>query len=510
MSASNMAWIMAPLLIPLGAAILMLLGRPLMGLGTTRLLGLLGVLAQLGAALWLLALVAQGNILVHALGDWPAPFGIVLVADRLAVWMLLLTALLALGALGEAMQGTDATSRHFHALFQLQLFGLNGAFLTGDLFNLFVFFEVLLLASYGLLLHGGGARRTGAGLQFVVVNLAGSTLFLFAAGTLYGLTGTLNLADLAQRLPSIPPDDLGLVRAGALLLFGVFALKAALFPLHPWLPSAYAATSPAVAALFAIMTKVGVYALLRMQTLLFGPEAGGFAGLYAPWELVLGLITLALGALGALAARELGLQIGYLVILSVGTLLTAFGLGSAPALSAGLYYLAHSTLAAGAAFLLAGRMAQGRGALRDRLESGPVLAGAPLLGGLFFLSAILLAGLPPFSGFLGKWMLLSAALDHPAALGWVMALVLGGGLLAVVALARSGSVLFLSATGSPSRARHAIALSPLAPLLWLLALALGLTLAAGPLSTFTTAIATDLLAPERYIEAVLGQAGGSL
>lgn len=498
------AWVMAPLLIPLSGAILILLVRPYVRLNWRRAINLAAVVAQLAAALWLFVLVREGEILVHMLGNWPAPFGIVLVADRLAVWMLVLSALLALGALAHAVRGTDGGSRHFHSLFQLQLLGLNGAFLTGDLFNLFVFFEVLLLASYGLLLHGGGARRTGAGLHFVVLNLAGSTLFLFAAGTLYGLTGTLNLADLAVRLAQIAPETVGLVRAGALLLFGVFALKAALAPLHLWLPASYGATSAAVAALFAIMTKVGVYALLRIQTLMFGPDGGGFAGLYAPWALVLGLITIALGAIGALGARELRVQIGYLVVLSVGTLMSAMALGSVSSISAGLYYLAHSTLAAGAAFLLAEHIGRGRGALDDQLRPGPTLPAAPLLGGLFFLSAMLLAGLPPFSGFLGKWMLLQAALDH-AWFGWVMALVLGAGLLAIVALARSGSVLFLGATGAVPQ--HAVPRN-LAPLLWLLALCLGLTLAAGPLSELSTAIARDLLQPELYIRAVLGRAGG--
>nr|MCU0809348.1 monovalent cation/H+ antiporter subunit D [Candidatus Contendobacter sp.] len=227
-------WVIAPVLLPLLAGILLLLlGRanPLWH----RVLSVFAVLIQIRLALVLVTATGSGDILVYALGNWPAPFGIVLVADRLATWMLVITALLALFALLYAIRGEDRAGRHFHVLFQLQLFGLNGAFLTGDLFNLFVFFEILLLASYGLLLHGGGRRRTRAGLHFVVVNLVGSALFLFAVGTLYGVLGTLNMADLAIRVAAAPLESIPLVRAAGLLLFGVFALKAALLPFYLWL-----------------------------------------------------------------------------------------------------------------------------------------------------------------------------------------------------------------------------------------------------------------------------------
>ncbi|WP_262422825.1 proton-conducting transporter transmembrane domain-containing protein [Brevundimonas denitrificans] len=166
--------------------------------------------------------------------------------------------------------GLDRKGWHFHPLFQFQLLGLNGAFLTGDLFNLFVFFEVMLLASYGLMLHGQGAARLKAGVQYVIINLAGSTLFLVAVGMLYGVTGTLNMADMALRVAAAPEGDQALIKAASLLLITVFALKAALVPLHFWLPRTYASTSGAVAALFAIMTKVGAYSIIRVTTLIFG------------------------------------------------------------------------------------------------------------------------------------------------------------------------------------------------------------------------------------------------
>lgn len=260
---------MLPLLVPLltGIALVLLRGS---ATRVRRSVSMTAAVILVIVALQLLTASADGSIAVYRLGNWPAPFGIVLVADRLATAMVALTALLGACALLYAIQGADRAGRHFHVLFQFQLFGLNGAFLTGDLFNLFVFFEVLLIASYGLLLHGGGKLRTRAGLHYVVVNLIGSTLFLFAVGTLYGVLGTLNLAHIAQRMADLPEREAGIASAAGLLLFVVFALKAALAPLHLWLPAAYANTSAPVAALFAIMTKVGAYAILRIYTLVFG------------------------------------------------------------------------------------------------------------------------------------------------------------------------------------------------------------------------------------------------
>ncbi|MDP1708872.1 MAG: monovalent cation/H+ antiporter subunit D [Gammaproteobacteria bacterium] len=512
--------VIAPVLLPLLAGILLLLLRrrnlPLQRaagansfahLTLQRALSVTAVAAQIGLAAGLMAAVSGGDILVYALGDWPAPFGIVLVADRLSAWMLLITALLSLFALLYAIRGADHAGAHFHVLFQLLLFGLNGAFLTGDLFNLFVFFEILLLASYGLLLHGGGRRRTRAGLHFVVINLAGSTLFLFAIGTLYGVLGTLNMADLAVKVAATPPENVPLVRAAGLLLFGVFALKAALLPLYLWLPAAYAHTSAPVAALFAIMTKVGAYSILRVYTLIFGDQAGPAANLIEPWLLPLALVTLAVGMLGAVASTHLRQQVAYLVVASIGSLLTAFGLNSAAGIAAGLYYLPHTTFTLAAFFLLADAIANRRGPLGDRLDPGPVIANSRLLGALFFVTAILAAGLPPLSGFLGKFLILRAALEHPA-LPWVMGVLLVTALLGLIALARSGSLLFYRAqpaeTAVPAAAPGG---GELAPIMGLLALCLALTIWAGPATDFARATAGQLLQPYHYVHAVLGGGG---
>jgi multicomponent K+:H+ antiporter subunit D len=495
--------VIAPLLVPLiGGILLVLLG----GSATPqrRTLSMIAIQALFGVSLFLLLMVWNGDILVYEAGNWPAPFGIVLVADRLSAAMVFLTSLLALFTMLHAVQGSDRSGRQFHVLFQFQLLGLNGAFLTGDLFNLFVFFEVLLIASYGLLLHGHGAERSRAGLHYVIVNLVGSSLFLFAVGTLYGVLGTLNMADLSLRVAALPAADLELVRAAGLLLCLVFALKAALAPLHLWLPGAYAAAGHASAAIFAIMTKVGAYSIARIYTLIFGPEAGALAGLVQPWLLLLGLVTIVIGSIGVLAGRRLALVAAHLVVVSAGTLLTAFGIGGAAALTAGLFYMLHSTLVAAALFLLTDNLSNTRGIYRDRLVAGPQLPAANLLGGLFLVLTVAVAGLPPLSGFLGKLMVLKAALGSP----WmplIYGVVLITSLLTLVALVRAGSTLFFK---TDPRAGNATLpnMADLIPVIALAGASVVLMVYAGPIYSFTAATAAQLLDPAAYIAAVLGNA----
>lgn len=501
-----MLWVIAPVLLPLiGGSLQLVVGR--LGLPAQRVLGLLlaGGLVALGIKV--LTLAQAGDTLVYNLGNWPAPFGIVLVLDRLSAMMVLLTSVLAVAALGYAnLMRVDEKGSHFHVLFQLQLFGLNGAFLTGDVFNLFVFFEVLLLASYGLLLHGSGAGRTRAGLHYVVINLIGSTLFLFAVGALYGAVGTLNIADMAQKVAAAPAERSGLIASAGLLLLVVFALKAAMFPLYLWLPQAYANTSAPVAAFFAIMTKVGVYAIIRVHGTVFGEQAGALAWLHMPWVLAGGLVTLVLAALGVMAARGLREQVAYLVLASVATLLIAVGLNGAEALAAGLYYLLHSTLLAGAFFLLADQIRRGRGAASDRFDAVVRMRDRRWLGIGFFFSAVALAGLPPMSGFIGKIMILEAALAHP---WWwcVLASTLTASLIILVALVRSGSFLFYRPQGMALSENVQLGEPPEKSALWvigsLLVIAPILVLFAGPVMDYTTKTATQLQQVPAYIDAVM-------
>ncbi len=500
------AWLIAPVAIPaLTAALLVLAMRQ--SLAVQRALSLTATMLQLAVAVGLYAVAGEGAPLAYRLGDWPAPFGIVLVLDRLAATFLLLTSGLAMAVLVAALGTWDRRGRHFHALFQFQLLGLNGAFLTGDLFNLFVFFEVLLIASYGLMLHGGGAPRLKAGFHYVAINLIGSTVFLFAAGILYAVTGTLNMADLALKVPQVAAGDQGLLAAGALLLLAVFAIKSAMVPLHWWLPRAYGAASPPAAALFAIMTKVGAYAIIRVSTLIFGADAGALAEIASPWILPVGIVTLVLGTVGVLANRSLVDVVCYALIASMGTLLIAIGLASAAGLAAALYYAVQSTLACAALFLLAGALGP------DRERHAPPAVGAPpglLFAGVYFLLAMAIVGMPPLAGFIGKLLILEAgrAADHT---GPVWTAILVTSLLMILGFARLGIQIFWTAPASAQGAHDplAVRIGPVWAIGALTAAVVALGVLAGPVMADMDALAEQVLAPGRYIATVLGPDAGS-
>ena len=472
------------------------------------MISLFGCGALLLIALALFVRAYDGTISVYALGQWSAPFGIVLVLDRLSALMLLLTSVLAMIALCHAViTRLDRRGWHFHPLFQFLLVGLNGSFLTGDLFNLFVFFEVLLIASYGLMLHGQGASRLKAGVQYVVINLVGSTLFLIGIGVLYGVTGTLNMADMANRIADLPPGDQGLAGAGALLLATVFGLKAALLPLHLWLPRTYADTSPAVAALFAIMTKVGAYSLIRVTTLVFGASAGGLAWIPARWMLPASLLTVAVGFVGLLSARGLREQAAFGLIGSTGTLLVAISLFEPRSMAAALYYLPHTTLAGALLFLVGDLIARRRPDYGDAITVGPRFANIEAISALYMLAAIALAGMPPLSGFIGKLLILDAATAHPAS-AWVWATILGTTLIAIVGLARAGSTLFWKSSTCGEAARPApqgVDGTDLLPSAAIIVLMVALVVGAGPIAAFCDMVSAQLFAPQAYIEAVLGK-----
>ncbi len=496
--------IVLPLMLPALVAALALLGmRQRLWIG--RSLAMASCLALLVTACVLLGRAAGGDISSYAVGAWAPEIGIVLVLDRLSAAMLVLVALLATVVLAHVIfTGLDRRGWHFHPLFQFQLLGLNGAFLTGDLFNLFVFFEVLLIASYGLLLHGQGAERLRAGFHYVVVNLVGSTLFLVAVGILYGTLGSLNMADLAVRIANAPAEDQGLIRAGAQLLILVFALKAALLPLHLWLPLAYAGAAAPVAALFAVMTKVGVYAILRLTTLVFGAQAGAAAFAPGDWLLPAALLTTVLGYLGLLAADRLKVMAAFAVLGSTGTAMIAVALFTPVATAAALYYLFHSVLAGAALFLIVDLIARRRPDMDDEIASGRRFSGIEGVSLLFFIGALAVVGLPPLSGFVGKLLVLDAAATH----AWrtaVWAVLLITTFIGVLGLARAGSLLFWKsseqARGPDRPTPVAESLGPSGALLALLAL---LSVLAGPASLYAAATAEQLYAPAGYVRAVLG------
>ncbi len=491
-----------PLLLPLFMGALLLFAHRA-NKSTKRVLSLAATWTLVPIAIWLVLLADDGQLRIYALGSWQPPFGIILMLDRLSALMLLVTAVLAGFAALYACRGDDERGPNFHALYQFQLLGINGAFLTGDLFNLFVFFEILLISSYALLLHGHGQRRVRSGMHYVVLNLLGSSLFLIGVSMLYGLLGTLNMVDMAARVSAADPADAPLLASAGYLLLVVFALKGAILPLYFWLPRAYASATAPVAALFAIMTKVGLYAIIRVFTLVFGSEAGELSGMVDLWLWPLALLTLGAAVIGALAARSLQVLLAYLVVVSVGTLLAGIALGSEAGLAAALYYLVHSTLVAGGLFLLADLIARQRGDLGTDLISAPALRQPLLLGTLFFMGAISVAGLPPFSGFLGKVMLLRAIeLGADAIALWAVVLV--GGLGMLISLSRAGSLVFwrpsAEAVGQPADAIRVLAT------VGLLLGSVMLVVAAGPLQAFVQATAAQLLDVAPYLQILQGGA----
>ncbi|MFN4058161.1 MAG: monovalent cation/H+ antiporter subunit D [Roseinatronobacter sp.] len=494
--------VVLPLILPalLGPVLVLLRGN----LGVQRVLSLAGTVALAAVALGLVSVAADGTIVVYEMGNWPAPFGIVMVLDRLSALMVAMTGLLAVAVLLYVI-GTDWDQRgaHFHPLYQFQLFGLCGAMLTSDAFNLFVFFEVLLIASYGLMVHGGGRLRLQAGTQYVIYNLAGSTLFVFALAVVYAVFGTLNMADIAAKAATLPDTDAALVRTAAVMLLLVFALKGALLPLHFWLPNTYAHAPAPVAALFAVMTKVGAYAIIRMFTLAFGPSLALTGTLPGQIVLVGALITTVVGMVGVLAGGSLARVAAFAGIGSMGTLFIAVAPFTEVAMGAALYYMVHSTLAAAMIFLVVDMVQARRGTCA--LELRGVIAQSGLIASLYFFAAIAMAGMPPLSGFLGKLLVLDGVRDTSTWV-WSWAIILGGSLIVIMGLARAGSIVFWKAHAVPAddapadAPARALALGGVGLLALLI---IAMTLGAGPVSAYLDATATQLFTPAEYIAAVL-------
>lgn len=501
-------WIILPLLLPALVAPLIALAvrhdivlARVFSVASTVLLLIIGAI--------LMGTTAAEPVQSYNLGNWIAPFGIVLVLDRLSAMLLVLTAGLGLAVLLYAINGWDAAGRHFHPLFQFQLMGINGAFLTGDLFNLFVFFEVLLIASYGLMVHAGGPTRMKAGVQYVTINLVGSSLFLIGVGLIYSVTGTLNMAHLAQEVARVDAADRALLEIGGLLLLLVFAVKAALVPVQFWLPGTYSNAPPPVAALFAIMTKVGAYAIIRVYTLIFGGAAGASAGLAGPWLLPAALITMVVGMAGVVAARRLGEMVSFAVIGSMGTLLAAVAVFTPSAIAGALYYLLHSTIAAGALFLIVDLVGQRRPGHDDRLRAAPPFAGSGFIAALFLLAAMAMTGMPPLSGFIGKLLVLDGVRESGYA-GWIWALVLITSLLAIIGFARAGTTLFwksAAVTGYLEPPRHLAPALPFVAVGMLLSASVLLTAFAGPVTLYLDTVAEQLYNPGDYVNTVLPTEG---
>lgn len=444
-----------------------------------------------------------GDIFTYSLGNWPYPFGIVLTLDRLSALMLVLSSLTGLLVLLFSINGADLKGKHFHSLFQFQLMGINGAFLTGDLFNLFVFFEVLLIASYGLMVHGGGAKRVKAGLQYVMINLVGSALFLIAVGAIYGVVGTLNMADIAHKASLLGPGDQALLYVGALLLLVVFSIKGALMPLHFWLPGTYSNAMAPVAALFALLTKVGVYSIIRVYTLTFGSTSGDISHLVGPILLPAALLTLIVGSLGVLASKRLGQLVSFAAVASMGTIFIAVSQFTESSLASGIYYTLHSTFSTALLFLIVHLVRVRRPHKKDRLELSSPFTRMGFIGAFYFIAAISMVGMPPLSGFFGKLLILKSTLGSPFVVA-IWTVVLLASILSIIGFSRAGSLLFwksYSVDSNEERSEKSTKIIlPLVSMTGILLCILAITFFAGPIMEYLHLTSQQLLNPTSYIE----------
>jgi multicomponent Na+:H+ antiporter subunit D len=500
-----MTWLVPlPVIMPLLGAALTLLIRKHPTLQRTVSLLVLG--ATLVVAIALLAITASGDPLVVTVGGWVAPLGIVLVADRLAALMLVVSAAVTLCVLvysiGQGMaDGDDGPPVSvYHPAYLILTAGVTNAFLAGDLFNLYVGFEILLAASYVLITIGATESRIRDGTTYVVVSLLSSLIFLTAIGLIYAATGTLNLAQLAGRLDALP-DGLQLGLQSMLLL--AFGIKAAVFPLSAWLPDSYPTAIAPVTAVFAgLLTKVGVYAIIRTQTLLFphGPAATVL--------LVAAFLTMIVGILGAVAQSDIKRLMSFTLVSHIGYMLFGIGLVSVAGLAGAIFYVVHHIIIQTTLFLAAG-LIERRGGTTTLDGLGGLARLAPVLGVLFFVPALNLAGIPPFSGFLGKLGLMRAGVADGRPLAWL--LVAGSVATSLLTLYAIGRVWNLAFWRTPRvetpAVDDAVPVRVLPRLmvgstLALVVLGTGLTVVSGPLFDVTTRAAAELLDREPYVHAV--------
>jgi multicomponent Na+:H+ antiporter subunit D len=460
-----------------------------------------GALLTVGVAL--LVAVRENGILVVEVGNWPAPFGIVLVADLLSAIMVLITGVIGFAVALYSLAAVEARHEAFgyFPLLQILLLGVCGAFLTGDIFNLYVWFEVMLIASFVLLALGGRRSQIEGALKYVTLNLIASVFFLSGVGILYGLTGTLNMADLALRLTEVGRPEL--VTVLAMIFLVAFGIKAAIFPLFFWLPASYHTPPSAVSALFAgLLTKVGVYALFRFFTLIFTNDVAFTHTLL----LVIAGLTMVVGVLGAVAQREFRRILSFHIVSQIGYMLMGLALYTPLAVAAGIFYVIHHIIVKTNLFLVSGVARRLTGSY-DLASSGGLYRSFPLLAVLFLVPALSLAGLPPFSGFLAKLGLVVAGLEIGSYA--IVAVALAVSLLTLFSMAKIWQETFWknppegSATDLVPPGRWSLRTLQL-PIAMLALITISIGLAGEQVFQLAQEAANQLLDPSGYIEAVLG------
>jgi multicomponent Na+:H+ antiporter subunit D len=475
-----------------------------------RGLSVVGAAGLLGAALGLLAAVWRGGILAAQIGNWPAPFGITLVADLFSAIMVVLAGIMGLAVAIYSLASMDSRREAFgyYPLLHLLLMGVCGAFLTGDMFNLYVWFEIMLIASFVLMALGGERAQLEGAIKYVTLNLMASALFLAAVGIVYGMFGTLNMADLARQLSAVTQP--GLVTTLAMLFLVAFGIKAAIFPLFFWLPASYHTPPVAVSAIFSgLLTKVGVYALIRVFTLLFTHDVGYTHTLL----LVIAGFTMVAGVLGAVAQNEMRRLLSFHIVSQIGYLLMGLGLFTPLALSGVVFFMVHVVLAKSALFLVSGILHRIAGTFELK-KLGGFYRTSPGIAALFLIPALSLAGLPPLSGFWAKLTLVRAGLEIEQYA--IVGLALGVSLLTLFSMTKIWSEAFWkeSPADTPARDVRALSISTsldrnspwpalLLPVAALAVLTLIIGLAAEPVFELSRRTAEQLLNPAGYVQAVL-------
>jgi multicomponent Na+:H+ antiporter subunit D len=484
--------LVVPIAVPLFTAIVLLLAprRP----GLQRWIAFAGSLALTASAV-LLFLRAQQGILVLQAGGWPAPFGITLVADLLASMLVVATGIVGVAITASSFAGVDPVreASGYHGLIQVLLMGVSGAFLTGDLFNLYVWFEVMLVASFVLMALHRTREQIEAAFKYVTLNLIASSLFLTALGLLYGGTGTLNMADLAGVFGQREMGTFELILA--VLLFLAFGVKAALFPLFFWLPASYHTPPAAVGAVFAgLLTKVGVYALVRVFTLFFQHAPPEFYGLL----LVQAACTMVVGLIGALAQRDFRRVLSFNLVGHLGYTTVGLGLMTQPAIAASVLYIFHHIFVITNLYLISGIFLRLR-RTTDFTALGSIYRDYPFVAVICMIPLFSLAGVPPLSGFIGKLALVRAT--FAAGAWWSGAIILAVGVLTIISMTRLWDQSFWKPSSEPDKSSMSRVM--LMPIAGLAVITLAITIAAQPLFDLTLRASDQLLNPQLYIDAVL-------
>jgi multicomponent Na+:H+ antiporter subunit D len=485
-----------PLVLPIFAVGVLLCLRKA-GEATRHALNILTCTGLLVAAVFLFAKVSEHGVLVLRTGSWPAPFGITLVADLLSAVMVLVTAVIGLGvAVYAAGSGTGKFRGYFTPLYQALLMGVNGSFLTGDLFNLYVWFEVMLMSSFVLVALPGGRPQLEAAVKYLTLNFIASAFFLVGLGVLYGMLGTLNMADLAVKLAPLGESDL--VLSSAVLFLVAFGIKAGVFPFYFWLPSSYHVTPTPVAAVFAgLLTKVGVYACIRVFTLVYSGHQEFLATLLLP----IGVLTMITGVFGAASQFYIPRILSFHIISQIGYMIVGLGFFTRGALAATVFYIVHHILVKANLFLIGGIIGRRTGT-QALAKTGGLYKKAPWLALLFLIPAMSLGGIPPLSGFFAKFALVREGL----ALGeWmVISACLAVGLLTLYSMIKIWNEAFWKdAPAGESQPDKPVPLLMMAPAVALAACTVMFGIFPGVFMDLALRAADQLINPAGYIEAVL-------